>query len=45
MLLVLAVHYHHVDHQTHHREAKHQAEQERLPPSKQTEIFMEVRDM
>ena len=34
VLLVLAVHHHHVDHQPHHRQAEHHAEQEgALPPA------------
>lgn len=36
VLLVLTVHHHHIDHQTHHRNPKHQAEQEGLLPSAHT---------
>lgn len=43
MVVVLRVHHHHVDHETHDREAKHQAEQERVLPSvgeKETVMFL-----
>lgn len=40
MIVVLTVHHHHVDHETHDGEAKHQAEDERvLPPDGEKETI------
>lgn len=40
MIVVLTVHHHHVDHETHDGEAKHQAEDERvLPPDGEKETM------
>lgn len=39
MFLVLTVHHHHVDHQTHHWDPKHKAEQKRMLPSAGAQQF------